>query len=436
MGESPTRHHLLDGDSHPRNVPELRQDGTGRNGTVMEPELLDALLEPPDGLFPGNVIPDPPFSSSVPSPGIEPAFEGWTLPENGGSKTEELLQLTVNPDDVCGLRLASPGGHSSQDTSPEPPRPNDPPTATTTALYEVVCDLSTPLHGSVVSIQLDDWLCPTLLPGSCIVNELPAVPLPAVLPAPSAMESPQPPAASPQPPARPHTHPISPQLSLTEEEKRLLAQEGVTLPGTLPLTQAEERILKKVRRKIRNKQSAQDSRRRKKEYLDGLESRAAACSAQNQELRKKIQELEKRNGSLLQQLQALIKQTSNKTAQTSTCILILLLSLGLILFPSYSPFRRGLGGSQNGNQPTGVISRNILTQGELLGSAGDAPFPAPGWLQVEEPGPAASVEDGGKGGHEGTPPSREPGTNSSGQAPPGDAGALVGTARRGRGDEM
>ncbi|NXN44914.1 CR3L4 protein, partial [Rhinoptilus africanus] len=90
----------------------------------------------------------------------------------------------------------------------------------------------------------------------------------------------------------------------------------------IPSGQAEERILKKVRRKIRNKQSAQDSRRRKKEYLDGLESRAAACSAQNQELRKKVQELEKLNRSLLQQLQAFVTPTSTKAAQTGTCVLV------------------------------------------------------------------------------------------------------------------
>ncbi|XP_072702678.1 cyclic AMP-responsive element-binding protein 3-like protein 4 isoform X2 [Ciconia boyciana] len=383
----------------------------------MEPEaleLLDALLEPRDELFPGSVFPDPPFSGSVPSPsGSEPAFEGWRLPEDGGSKAEEPLRLMVNPNVACGLggRLASPGGHSSQVASPEPPPHDEAPTAT---LYEVVCDLGTPLHGSVVSIQLDDWLCPALLPSSCIINELPAAPLPAPLPV--TLQAP------------------GPALRLTEEEKRLLAQEGVTLPGTLPLTQAEERILKKVRRKIRNKQSAQDSRQRKKEYLDGLESRVAACSAQNQELRKKIQELEKCNGSLLRQLQALIKQTSNKAAQTSTCVLILLFSLGLILFPSYSPFRRGPGGSRDGDRPTGVISRNILTQGELLGPAGEAPFSAPGWLRVGDPEPVAAVEDGAEGGHgDGKPPpGREPSTNSSDRASPGDAGA----AKQGHGDEM
>jgi cyclic AMP-responsive element-binding protein 3 len=54
-------------------------------------------------------------------------------------------------------------------------------------------------------------------------------------------------------------------LVLSSEEKRTLVQEGYELPTTLPLTREQEEALKLVRRKIKNKLSAQESRRKRKE---------------------------------------------------------------------------------------------------------------------------------------------------------------------------
>ncbi|CAM9733714.1 unnamed protein product [Bubo scandiacus] len=177
------------------------------------------------------------------------------------------------------------------------------------------------------------------------------------------------------------------ELVLTEDEKKLLAKEGVSLPTQLPLTKYEERVLKKIRRKIRNKQSAQESRKKKKEYIDGLESRMSACTAQNQELQRKVLHLEKQNSSLLEQLkklQALVVQSSNKAAQTGTCIAVLLLSFALIVFPSISPFASSKAEADGDFRPVRVFSRSlhnaaasrvVYTQPQ----AGDEKPPEPLW---------------------------------------------------------
>ncbi|NXV56263.1 CREB3 protein, partial [Molothrus ater] len=148
-----------------------------------------------------------------------------------------------------------------------------------------------------------------------------------------------------------------PELVLTEEEKQLLEKEGVILPTCLPLTKAEERVLRKVRRKIRNKQAAQDSRRRRKIYVDGLENRVAACTAENHELEKKVQQLQKQNMSLLRQLQklqALVRRSAPKTTRRKTCTMILVLSFCLVLSPSIR-----LPGSVEPQQELKVLSRQI-----------------------------------------------------------------------------
>ncbi|XP_038634043.1 cyclic AMP-responsive element-binding protein 3-like protein 3 [Scyliorhinus canicula] len=152
------------------------------------------------------------------------------------------------------------------------------------------------------------------------------------------------------------------ELVLNEDEKKLLVKEGVTLPSQLPLTKQEERVLKKIRRKIRNKQSAQESRKKKKEYIDGLENRMAACTAQNYELQRKVIRLEKQNTTLIQQLrklQTLVMHSTGKTAQTGTCIMVLMLSFALIIFPSFSSFGTSKGAKEDDFTPVRVFSRSL-----------------------------------------------------------------------------
>lgn len=273
------------------------------------------------------------------------------------SETDEVLH-GVDPNEVFPSgTLPDTASESDSGISDETPASESPTVQSQdqsrTAVFQVVYDISdtdsTRHNGDVISIELDDW-SQVLFPQSCVVNELPLL---------SRLDGSVAAAQS----QHQDLDVLYPELQLTEEEQKLLNQEGVSLPSNLPLTKAEERILKKVRRKIRNKQSAQDSRRRKKEYIDTLENRAAACSAQNKELQRTVEQLEKHNMSLLaqlRQLQSLIKRTVSKGAQTSTCLLIIIVSLGLIILPSFSPFIRSSSPGDD-YRPTGVISRNILT---------------------------------------------------------------------------
>ncbi|XP_055332538.1 cyclic AMP-responsive element-binding protein 3-like protein 4 [Paramacrobiotus metropolitanus] len=126
------------------------------------------------------------------------------------------------------------------------------------------------------------------------------------------------------------------ELVLSKEELTLLHKEGLTLPKFLPLSKQDERVLKKIRRKIRNKKSAQESRRKKKVYVDQLEDQIKDIASQNKTLSKRVKELEKENVSLqaqLKTLQSLLGRTTRNTKTTGTCLMALVLSVALIMTP-------------------------------------------------------------------------------------------------------
>ncbi|XP_042629239.1 cyclic AMP-responsive element-binding protein 3-like protein 4 [Cyprinus carpio] len=276
------------------------------------------------------------------------------------SESEEVLKA-INPNEMYTSAVCESDSGLSEDQSSDGAHEQN----LGNTVYQVVYDISgvggaseqqTP-QMDVISIELDEWSSQMLLEDSCVVNELV-----------SSVRMENVSAHHVQNTQNPDSFLVYPELQLTEEEQKLLDQEGVSLPNNLPLTKTEERILKKVRRKIRNKLSAQDSRKRKKEYIDGLESRVVTCSAQNKELQRTVEQLEKHNMSLVAQLhrlQALIKQTATKAAQTSTCIMILLFSLALLILPSYSPFSRSPS-VEDSYAPSAVISRNILNEVDSL----------------------------------------------------------------------
>ncbi|XP_023282017.1 cyclic AMP-responsive element-binding protein 3-like protein 4 [Seriola lalandi dorsalis] len=332
----------------------------------MDAESGELFLSGDGGVAADSWQLDAPFScSELVFSGSEKPLQDWAVDPDctlNDSESEDVLH-GVDPNEVfpsgppADLSSESDSGISEGPVVESPVTTVTAVTATTSqptpaTVYQVVYDISgmggvkaEPGQENVISIELDEWSSQMLFSDTCVVNELPLV---------SAARLDGGGLAVIDPPS-PDSDLLYPELELTEEEQKLLNQEGVSLPNNLPLTKAEERILKKVRRKIRNKQSAQDSRRRRKEYIDGLEGRAAETWC-----KQTVFLLLRSLLAQLRQLQSLIKQTVSKGAQTSTCLLIILVSLGLIIMPSFSPFSRS-SSTDDDYRPTGVISRNILT---------------------------------------------------------------------------
>ncbi|XP_033615456.1 cyclic AMP-responsive element-binding protein 3-like protein 3 [Fukomys damarensis] len=370
-------------------------------GPIDSLELLDLLFDRQDGILRHVELAE----------GWAPAAEDQALP---GSDSDDFLSSILGPGDSAPSSPTwSPAGSDSglsedlpSDPQDSPPRSGGPGTTLASCPSYLpnppgpARSPRTQVPESSVAIDLDMWSAGALYPGqqasspSCFdltVKEL-------LLAGGS---------GDPQQQHLPAAHLLRPgnghcqELVLTEDEKKLLAKEGVTLPTQLPLTKHEERVLKKIRRKIRNKQSAQESRKKKKEYIDGLETRMSACTAQNQELQRKVSHLEKQNLSLLEQLkklQALVVQSTSKSAQTGTCIAVLVLSFALIILPSISPFAFGKSESSGDFAPTRVFSRTLHNEGASRVAPGEI---APG---TEAPGspqnPAAPHREapGGLGG--------------------------------------
>uniref|UniRef100_A0A2K5K8H7 BZIP domain-containing protein n=1 Tax=Colobus angolensis palliatus TaxID=336983 RepID=A0A2K5K8H7_COLAP len=276
------------------------------------------------------------------------------LGDDWGHVKDQQVQPNPDPDDFLSSILGSgdslpssplwsPEGSDSGISEDLPSDPQDTPPRSGPAASPAGCHPAQPGEGPCLSYRPGNS-CPTTPPGPVVQVPEASVTIDLEMWSPGGRTY-----------AEKQADPVhvSPRCNLTVKDLLLSGSSGDLY---------EERVLKKIRRKIRNKQSAQESRKKKKEYIDGLETRMSACAAQNQELQRKVLHLEKQNLSLLEQLkklQAIVVQSTSKSAQTGTCVAVLLLSFALIIFPSISPFGPNKAESPGDFAPVRVFSRTL-----------------------------------------------------------------------------
>jgi len=114
-------------------------------------------------------------------------------------------------------------------------------------------------------------------------------------------------------------------FQVTAEEQEVLTREGWELT---------EKNLKKARRKIKNKISAQESRKRKRDYVNNLEERISDFTSENQQLKRDLEKERSEKKTLMSQLrelQAVVgsrfqsKNTKSTGTQTSAAVMVVLL---------------------------------------------------------------------------------------------------------------
>ncbi|XP_030429719.1 cyclic AMP-dependent transcription factor ATF-6 alpha isoform X3 [Gopherus evgoodei] len=127
------------------------------------------------------------------------------------------------------------------------------------------------------------------------------------------------------------------------------------LQATTQTTGVDINILRRQQRMIKNRESACQSRRKKKEYMLGLESRLKAALLENEQLKRE-------NGSLKRQLEELVLENQNlkipSPKRRAVCVMVILAFLMLNYGP-LSVFER----YPNGAEPSMSLahhSRNLL----------------------------------------------------------------------------